>query len=1429
MKTITLSSSLKIFLVFTLFFSNLVKSDDSKIIHCKSGAAASDDDFCPTQMSCPEGYILSNHYTCSLDRDFTPSSKCETNKECWTGDCVDQETDLLTSCPSQVSCPPDYSRCPDNSCVKSVSECPEYKDCPKFLPIRCPNGDCRKSLDDCPSLVHCPDDFKILCNDGSCRSAKIQCVTSNEETTCDDKSLIRCSDGTCTNSQFLCPTMMTCPVGYEKCWDGMCALKGKCFDTKRLNKKRESERNKFNACESNNQILCQFDFSCATEIDSCPTGIICPIDKPIKCWDNSCRDSIENCPDYQECPSGLFECPDGSCGVKCGTHIKCSDDAPYRCYDNTCRRNPEDCPSQPSCPEETPILCWDGRCLAERGECLSPEQCDAISPVRCPNGLCAKSASNCKEEIDCPSEFTKCRDGSCRKKLADCPAEECPVNLPYKCNNGLCMSDSKYCDNDNGCPYYLPIKCSDGSCAENESNCPEKPTCPSGKKLCPDGSCLGQNVVCPSVMGCPIDTPYRCANGECINPKKSTCAIPYCDSSIPIKCYDGTCVLTVNYCPIERKISNSGNVICADGFEAPSYDECKPLVTCVEGEVRCNDGSCRQSKDQCPLAKTCPSGEERCENGSCAEKNETAKIDKCPAANGCPLMMPYKCPSNGLCVTDLDYCDTEGEEYESNGCPIERPLKCLKTSSCVANKEDCKEVEVNCPPEQIMCPDGNCYQKYVDCEEETKEKNFCEEESGKPIACESKYNYCAKTLGECYNSIECKIDSPFRCPNGDCKRYPSKISGKNGCEIGISCPNYKPYLCADGSCEEKSSFCKSYSACSEDKPYLCQDKTCAATKSECENNHEKCPSRNPILCENSNCVSSIYDCNESKCPSWTPYYCIMGNCKNTPWDCQKIKQEYVHNETKIIRIDHVLATVCKDNEFICIDGTCRENAEDCPLYAGCVNSNAPYKCLNGGCAANIESCEKKNNISEFICPEDNELCEDGVCRKNCSLVEYHGCPNDHPLLCPNGRCVMKAIECVGESACDSAEKPFRCVDGTCASSVTECKVAYREVGNTNIKLSIFPKMEISSDVIIGPGNIVSGSISIPAETIKKTSDGSSAETMVSLRSVPRSKINDTFTTYNQTRVDDLKLVYPYADESNKLTLSYQYTVLSTVVEIKLLDPENTKINGKILLTLLFDFPSKHPKLESSETTKKNNNDEEEEEYSDKPRYTMLPLHYSRDVCLGKLNTETRKWECNGLNYNVEEKKYLQLTGELNEEGIYAVIMHLKINDNKLYINENWIIANLKLLAIILVILIVIISLVIYVFLRIYRYRMKYKGTKDVYKGYELELSDLQDKSIEGRQGQTLADMKEGIIYTDNIAFKSQIDNEARKKNTQLEKIFDGYTKKLRLLERNNALLKGQYESMKSEYNRLNEYKESLKEGDKVKINVNVKNLNEENK
>ena len=327
---------------------------------------------CPTKMSCPKPYTRYNQYSCSVDDSYIVESQCGVGLECWDNTCISNTADKLSKCPTMTSCPPvkNHVRCPDNSCVEDESDCPNYFECPLFLPIHCPNGDCRQSLEDCPSLIICPKILPVLCNDGSCHSLNTKCEYSSEETQCSDTSMVRCPDGSCTSSKFLCPTPMTCPKGYQKCFNGFCRPIGECYNI------TENIETISSTCNDDNKILCNFDFSCRNDISSCPTGIICPVDKPVKCWDSSCKENINQCPEFKKCPNNMKECPDGSCAInKCGTHITCSVDAPYRCYDNTCKINPEDCPKMPSCPSDKPILCWDGRCLSDRGDCLSPSEC----------------------------------------------------------------------------------------------------------------------------------------------------------------------------------------------------------------------------------------------------------------------------------------------------------------------------------------------------------------------------------------------------------------------------------------------------------------------------------------------------------------------------------------------------------------------------------------------------------------------------------------------------------------------------------------------------------------------------------------------------------------------------------------------------------------------------------------------------------------------------------------------------------------------------------------------------------------------------------------------------------------------------------------------------------------------------------------------
>ena len=240
--------SLQFILLFIIYSYNPIMCDYCK---CPEGFLAIDYVYCPTPMFCPDLMLKINAYSCAFKAIFPLPSKCKSGLECWNGECVNSSDELFTSCPSHISCPFNKIKCSDNTCVTYSEDCPHYLECPPFNPIKCPNGDCRKKLEDCPSLIHCPDTYPILCNDGSCRKIKSQCEFPSENTSCFDEKRIRCSDGTCANSQLLCPTLVTCPSGYEKCWNGICMPKGTCF---------QDYDEQIQKCDVEKEILCQLIF-----------------------------------------------------------------------------------------------------------------------------------------------------------------------------------------------------------------------------------------------------------------------------------------------------------------------------------------------------------------------------------------------------------------------------------------------------------------------------------------------------------------------------------------------------------------------------------------------------------------------------------------------------------------------------------------------------------------------------------------------------------------------------------------------------------------------------------------------------------------------------------------------------------------------------------------------------------------------------------------------------------------------------------------------------------------------------------------------------------------------------------------------------------------------------------------------------------------
>ena len=47
--------------------------------------------YCPHTITCPDDLLRINFYTCGNDQNFATPSKCETDRECWNGECVNSE------------------------------------------------------------------------------------------------------------------------------------------------------------------------------------------------------------------------------------------------------------------------------------------------------------------------------------------------------------------------------------------------------------------------------------------------------------------------------------------------------------------------------------------------------------------------------------------------------------------------------------------------------------------------------------------------------------------------------------------------------------------------------------------------------------------------------------------------------------------------------------------------------------------------------------------------------------------------------------------------------------------------------------------------------------------------------------------------------------------------------------------------------------------------------------------------------------------------------------------------------------------------------------------------------------------------------------------------------------------------------------------
>mmetsp|Transcript_39646 Transcript_39646/g.78018 ORF Transcript_39646/g.78018 Transcript_39646/m.78018 type:complete len:3634 (-) Transcript_39646:369-11270(-) len=989
----------------------------------------------PTNVRCPNGACVSKVEHCAS------VVKCNAAAPftCPDGSCAQK----LTHCSTSISCNLDTPvLCPDGSCSRTISECPAVGESCEHH--RCPDGTCVHHMSYCPSRQQCPNDRPVRCADGSCKSgislcpraSMLTCKTGSSSNSCGTVSGVRCPTGHCASSFDHCPSATTCPRKYVRCSDGVCRLNCNARDAK-------AEI----ICQSN-EVTCPVTASgitCATSWSECPTGVQCPPDKPVKCQDASCAMSALDCVRLTNSSVGnsKIACPDGSWedeANQCGETTSCTSELPVKCWDKTCRLTVEDCPPIPSCPAAAPFLCPNGACVSTQDRCFSSLVCrdevgsqsDNAGPthfVKCAyknsnNKYCVNSVSQCpkynetrlaKTSDSCPDNMLRCFDGSCQspaycrkqKQFGTCKDSacfNCPAHLPFLCEDGGCALTLNDClrvrtfYNTTGCPREKPFLAGNASsevCAKDRPSGNSKKThaCPTGLFPCLDNTCrascscdptLSIGVTCNAVLanGC-LKGQVMCRSKVCRDPAECSSAndegANVCPHHQPYRCPDGFCALSKSVCPIFGK----------------SEEECK------DNGVRCASGDCVASSELCPHLTAC-------------EVNE------------------YRCPGSGACVPKL------GAQFDTNAnvcnmsnfhkkqlCPKDRPVRCAESGLCVQNADMCSLTLAGCPKDYTKCPNGHCVFKNATCPAPENIMSSCKFRCPDGTCSFSEADCTAKSPSFCGNKTS---GNYHLCSDGSCAELPAwDAPKKNTCKLNIACPNRKRVLCADGSCVSRASLCPPV-ICPPSFVYCAASAKCLNTTSE-SCSFTNCPASRPVLCADGSCVSSGMSCEIKKkfCAS-SEFQCWDGECVLRPAKCAEKRFNLVRNTKTdaekanawkswkdFYKVGNV-NTLCPPGTTLCFNGMCTADANLCPVVPACPEAY-PIRNKDGSCA--------KATRGDFV-EGRTTTCASGVAQAPCS--PNNGC-GLNMRYCPRSRtiCVPAASPCPAEqepTGCDENCQKF---------------------------------------------------------------------------------------------------------------------------------------------------------------------------------------------------------------------------------------------------------------------------------------------------------------------------------------------------------------------------------------------------------------------
>lgn len=111
-----------------------------------------------------------------------------------------------TFCPSTLTCSNGYVLCDDNTCRKHSSECPIHPECPHYT---CPFGTCVDNYEQCYTNIVCKRGYK-LCSDRICHPRQEDCPSYVDEAhqLAFESNKKVCISGDIVEKNEVCPDMV---------------------------------------------------------------------------------------------------------------------------------------------------------------------------------------------------------------------------------------------------------------------------------------------------------------------------------------------------------------------------------------------------------------------------------------------------------------------------------------------------------------------------------------------------------------------------------------------------------------------------------------------------------------------------------------------------------------------------------------------------------------------------------------------------------------------------------------------------------------------------------------------------------------------------------------------------------------------------------------------------------------------------------------------------------------------------------------------------------------------------------------------------------------------------------------------------------------------------------------------------------------------